>query len=109
MQVDFATVLIDVRDNTPLTILKKKKDVETEEDLTGAYAAAEALGSVLEDEHRTLSQKDKLTRGKLIERIFIEKSPLEITVEEANLIRERIGKVYPPLVVVAMEKLLDPK
>lgn len=108
MKVDFNTPLIDVRDGTDLTYLKQTKKGTKDEVLTFGIAAAEGLGAVAQDEQTTLSQADKLKRGLLIQQIF-QQPQSEISIEEANLIRERVGKVYGPLVVVAIEKVLDPK
>jgi hypothetical protein len=107
MKINFNTPLIDVRDNTELTYEKKKGDLTSEATLTLGIAAAEGLGAMFDDE-RTLASTERLKRGLLIEQIF-KRPESEISIEEANLIRERIGKLYGPLVVVAAEKVLDPK
>lgn len=108
MKIDFNTPLIDVRDGTELTYEKASKKGIKEEVLTLGLAAAEGLGAVLQEEQTTLSQADKLKRGLLIQQIF-QRPECEISIEEANLIRERVSKVYGPLVVVAVEQVLDPK
>lgn len=108
MRINFNTALIDVRDNTALTFTYRKtpKDIEGEErELTFGWAAAEALGAQFPDE-QNITQKDKLQRGRLIEQIFT-RPESEISIEEASLIKQRIGKVYGPLVVIAVEKVLE--
>lgn len=106
MQIDFNTPLIDVRDNTELTYLDPKTKVEKV--LTLGDAAAESLGAVFDDEAKELRSTEKLRRGLLIQQIF-SRAKSEISIEEANTIRERIGRLYGPLVVVAAEMVLDPK
>lgn len=107
MKINFNTPLIDVRDNTELTYEKRKGDPTSEVALTLGVAAAEGLGALFDDE-RTLASSERLKRGVLIEQIF-KRPECEISIEEANLIRDRIGRLYGPLVVVAAEKVLDPK
>lgn len=127
MRVDFRTVLIDVRDNTPLQFERPKKGeyVKNEDgsdkvdargnkipvlewvDLTLQYAAGESLGMVMPGEGQE-TQEVKLKRGKLIEKIYL-RPECDLTVEQAALIKERISKCYGPLVVVAVENLLERK
>lgn len=108
MKVNFSQPLIDVRDNSELTFEENKKGKVVEKVLTLQYAAAEALGVVFDDEAKDLRSTEKLKRGLLIQQIW-QRPECEISLEEASLIRERIGRLYGPLVVVAAENILDPK
>lgn len=108
MKVNFLSPLIDVRDGTELTFEETKKGEKKEVVLTLQHAAAEALGVVFDDESRELRSSEKLKRGLLVQQIY-QRPECEVSLDEANLIRERIGRLYGPLVVVAAEKILDPK
>lgn len=127
MQIDFSTVLIDVRDNTPLTqdrpakgrFLKNPDGVElrdaagrripeiNEVAITLQHVAGESLSGVLPEDQGD-SAETKLRRGKLIEKIFTNPQ-CDLTLDEAHQIKERIGKCYGPLVVVAADKILEKK
>lgn len=109
MKVKVTEQLIDVRDNEALMIEKKKKGSEEMEmvPMTLRFVSTEALGVMLRGEESE-SQEVKLKRGKLIERICLEEE-CEMSIEEVALVKERIAKIYGPLVVVAVEKILDPK
>lgn len=127
MEVDFNKVLTDVRDGDPLLVEKPIPDEyvlgqlgETifsqhgrkvpkleEVPMTLQYAAGEALGSVTQDDSGE-SQEEKLKRGRLLEKIY-SKPKGEFTIEELALIKRRIGKYYGPIVVVAVENILETK
>lgn len=73
--------------------------------MTFRHAALEALMASLPEDHR-ISAEDKLKRGKLMEKICFSPDS-SFSVEEVSLIKERIAKVYNPLVVIAVERLVE--
>lgn len=81
MQIDFSTVLRAL-DGNPLR--------EGNRDVTLGMVAVNCLLMNFPDEVK-LSGEDKFKRGKLAERIY-EKADVEITVEEAALMKMLIGK-----------------
>jgi len=49
---------------------------------------------------------DKMKKGELARKIY-QNDAVELTVDEAKIIKDRIGEIYPPLVVLQLWGLLD--
>ena len=111
MRINFNELLIDARDKEPLVGERVGKDGSRKwENMSLGYVAGEALSHPFPDEK--IDYKEKLRRGRLIDTICGDgKSYLdgELDLEEVSLIRTLVGKAYPQLVIVAVEKLLDPR
>lgn len=93
---------------TPLKSLDDK-DIETGKEgekkpFLLKHACIEALMGDLQGENQTGEQK--LKRATLAKRIY-DGSEIEITPEEATLIKERIGKAYSAIVVYSAYKILN--
>lgn len=96
------TVIVDVRTQEPV-VYKDADGIDTQ--MTVRYVAGEALGANLECD-KNISQEEKLKRGKLIEMLY--SGPrVNLVTEEAALIKERIAKLYGPLIVVAVHKIFE--
>jgi hypothetical protein len=59
------------------------------------------------DEDRSMSGATKFSNSELARKIYKAKNAI-LTAEEVATIKDRIGKVYPPLIVGAAWPLLDP-
>lgn len=110
MKIDFDTPLKDYRkkDGSFLTLDQEENGEKLSKTMTLADAAIEGLSAVFNDEQNELKSKEKLRRGLLVQQIA-QRPQCEISIDEANLIRDRIGRMYGPLVVAASEEVLDPK
>jgi len=125
MKVDFNSNLIDVRDGQPLIaqlpvvgsyvedengkpLLINGQKLQKMEDkiLTLKYVAGEAFARMLEED-RGLSYEEKRKHGRLIEKIYRRPNG-DFTTEELTTIKNRIGKSYGTLVVMAVENIIDP-
>ena len=73
--------------------------------MTLGDAAVEALETITEDD-RGLSGAKKFERDQLARKVYGQKTVV-LSVEELALIKERVGKVYGPLVVGSVWRLLD--
>lgn len=89
MKIDFGTVLKDLDDN----------DIKTDsgKELTLRFCAANAL---ITPDAKEQSADKKVLAYKLAHRIAHSDGPLEITPEEATLIKNRIATVYPSALVI---------
>lgn len=79
---------------------------DSKEVLTVATIACNALLAAFEDE-RNLSGEDKVKRFKLACRIQGADLPVEMTPEEAALIKKLVAKLYGPLVTGQVWELID--
>lgn len=107
MRINFNQILIDVRDNEPLftdRVNKKTKEVEQVE-LTLLSISGEALCTIDPKENLTADEKYKLS--KLLDKIFTHKDDCEISIEELATIKQRIAKFYGPIVLLAIDKILE--
>ena len=59
------------------------------------------------EEDKTLSGVDKLTRFKLAERIFTTPQNITLTDEEKKLINDVVGKLYSVFIVGTVNKFLE--
>lgn len=71
-------------------------------------AAVVALDSVA-DEDKKLEGKEKYRRGALASRIYGAAVPIALELEDVQLVKTLIGKIYGPRVVKEAWDLLDPK
>lgn len=127
MLVDFNTLLISPVDGKPYytekpiraTFVKRAdgsfiynengmKIPETEcVDITLRMVAGEALSGAFPDE-KNLTVDDKRKRGKLVDKIYGKlEEPVEISIEEAALIQQCVGKMYGAMIICAVDKVLD--
>jgi hypothetical protein len=97
---DFTHLLIGVN-GKPIP-----QDSKTAEPLTLGDAAVIALEAAL-DEDRSLPGVEKFKRDQLARKIY-QKKDVTLSLSEATLIFERIGKVWSPNVVGAAWPFLDP-
>lgn len=97
VEINFSTVLVDT-ENQPL------KDGDGKP-LTLGRAAMLALMSPYPDDSNA-SADEKLKRGELALRVY-QAIKLNLTVEEAAMVKKYIGKLYPPLVIVRALPLLE--
>ena len=74
--------------------------------LTLGDVAVGALETPIEED-RNMAGSEKFKRDQLARKIYGAKS-VELSVEEVALVKERIGKVYGPIVVGPAWSLLDP-
>lgn len=65
-----------------------------------AYAALITLSD-------NVDRAERLKRGRLAQRIEAADGLIELKAEEVTLIKECIGKIFPPLVVVQTEDMLE--
>lgn len=107
MRINFNTLLIDVRDNEPLftdKVNKKTKEVE-QIPLTLLNVSGEALCNI--DPKENLSAEEKYQLTKLLDKVYTHKDDCEISIEELATIKARIAKFYSPLVLLAVDKILE--
>lgn len=71
-------------------------------------AAVVALDAV-SDEDRKIEGKEKYRRGALATRIYGAKEPISLALDELQLVKALIGKIYGPRIVCETWDLLDPK
>lgn len=101
MKIDFSKPLLALNGAALMT----RESTGDTRNLTLKEAAIEALMSELDNERATGEQKFR--RGLLAQRIYESNSAVEITVEEAALIKDRIGRGYPASVVLAAYGFLN--
>lgn len=94
MRIDMKQTLI-ARGKTPMKY-------ENEDATLGliAYAALITLSD-------NVDRAERLKRGRLALRIEAADGTIELKAEEIALIKECIGKIFPPLVVVQTEDMLE--
>lgn len=94
MRIDLKQVLM-ARGRTPMKY-------ENEEATLGliAYAALTTLTD-------NVDRAERLKRGRLAQRIETAEGVMDLKAEEVTLIKECIGKIFPPLVVVQTEDMLE--
>ena len=108
MKIDFAQKIVDLSGKT--------MEKESGKDATLSNICVEAL-LLSREEDKNLPVVDKLKRGKLAEKIYLQdETPdviinlttvIDITVEEANLLQALVGKTYSPLVVLRVYTMLE--
>lgn len=100
MKIDFSTVLRD-----PDDFSKEAKDSKGNLVTLGVIART-ALNADLQDERR--SGEDKYAAYKLADRIRNATGAIDVKVEQVTLIKQRIGKAYPPAIMGQCWDLLEP-
>jgi len=103
MKIEFGQVLRTM-DGEPLQEGDPRKPDKTR-DLTLGRAAINSLLADIEGERQTGAQK--FDRFKLAMRIGNEEDPIEMTVGDAALIKERAGIVYPTYAVGLIWTMLE--
>lgn len=102
MKIDFAQKLLDLSG--------KPMEKAVGEDATLSTVCVEAL-LLSREEDKNLPVGDKLKRGKLAEKIYLQENAantvIDITVEEAGLLQTLVGRSYSPLVVMRAYTLLE--
>ena len=68
-----------------------------------------ALVSMGQKEAQSLSGDDKYLRGILLDKIMKAGATIDLTLEEAKLLKDLVGNYYGPLVVFQLWNILDPK
>lgn len=97
--VDFSTKLVDLAGATI-------KD-ENGKDITLAIVCVNALTAIARGEEN-MQGVEKVKRAKLAETIYLANGQLKLTAEQTALLKELIGRLYTPLVVMRAWDLLDP-
>lgn len=103
MKIDFSQRLLDLSG--------KPMEKEGGKEATLSSVCVEAL-LLTKEEDKNLPISDKLKRGKLAEKIYLEDGAntiidIDITVEEAGLLQNMVGRSYSPLVVLRAYTLLE--
>ncbi len=107
MRINFTQLLIDIRDNQPLVtdkLNKRTKEVE-QVPLTLLDVSGEALCNI--DPKENLSAEEKYRLTKLLDKVYTNKEDCEISIEELATIKARLAKFYSPLVLLAVDKILE--
>jgi len=93
--------------SSQITALSGEAICIEEKPMTLGHMAIEALCAPLPNEQT--SGEQKVRRAKLAERIFGSSAPIDVSVEDVALIKDRIGQGYPSaLLVMRAWSLLDP-
>jgi len=100
MQYDFQTAAIGLTGDA-------LKD-ETGKDITFKVVALNALLGQYDDE-RSLSGEEKLKRYRLAGRISKAEGAIELTIEEAALLKQLVGKAYGSLLYGLVHDFLEGK
>ena len=104
MQIDFSQVLNGF-DGTPLRQIKVEG--QPPEAITLRDAAVEALNRP--EPREQIDEVEKLKRFTLSLKVYGSRGDgADLTVEDIALIKQRIGKIFPPIVVGRSFELLDP-
>ena len=103
MKIEFGQVLYTMN-GEPIQEGDPREQKETR-DLTLGRAAINSLLADVEGERQTGAQK--FDRFKLAMRIGNEEDPIEITIGDASLIKERVGIVYPTYAVGLIWTMLE--
>ena len=93
-----------------LTGLDSRPILNTDAKPPAAFTLGDVAVNALEnqiDEDRNLAGSVKFDRDQLARKIYHAKAAI-LTAEEIALIKERIGKLYGPLIVGAAWPLIDP-
>jgi len=102
MQINFGQVLTAF-DGTPLR--QVKAEGQPPEDITLRDVAIEALCRATEE--RGVTGTQKFERFAIAQRIH-KGDPVDLKVEEVATLKERIGELFPPLIVGRAFELLEP-
>lgn len=97
MKIDLSTVICDL-DGKPIKAADAK-------DFTVGMCACNAL--LTPDAKDETSGEDKVKRFRLAERVY-EGGEQDLSVEDIALLKQLIGKIYPPLTVGRAFEVLDP-
>jgi hypothetical protein len=104
VKVDFSAPILNMQGNEPLEFRDGK--------LTLGDCAIEALiGTLVEanGQPEQLAGMDKNRNALLAMKIAEAKEPIEISIEDAGLLKERIGRFWNPLPVARAWALLEDK
>jgi hypothetical protein len=77
------------------------------EDATLATIAYTALSTLVAAE-QNLARDERLRRGRLLQKIVAAEGAIDLKAEEVALIKQCIGGLYGPWVVVQTEDMLEP-
>ena len=77
-----------------------------EEVLTLRLVCTRSLTAILRQDD-SVKGEEKLRRGMLAERIYVN-DEVELKAEEVALVKELVGRLYGPLVVLRVWRMLDP-
>lgn len=104
MTVDLKTVLLNYK-GEPIKVLDANKEGDQEEkDLTLKDVFAVALNTIVDNESQTAELKNKIFQ--LSVKVYAG-DDVELTVDDAAFIKERVGKVYNSLVYGRTCEVLD--
>lgn len=100
MKIDFSAPILDLK-GEPLT--------EGDVPVTLGKLAVDALMAtmIVKGEAEQLDGNAKVRNFLLASRIFEADAPIDVNLEDANLIKERIGRAFTPLAVGRAWKLLE--
>lgn len=104
METILDTVITDQYDAPVKDQLEMQENGGTVKFLTVRSAASHALFFSFPEDTR-ISNKEKYLRGDLGLRLF--KGESALTPEEITLVKDLVGRLYSPLVMVQIYKLLD--
>lgn len=88
-------------------VIQTGGDAKSSRPMTLGDAAIVALETPIEDDRKDTGD-EKFKRDMLARKIYLDAPSVVLTVEETALIKERIGKIYGPIVVGATWPLIDP-
>lgn len=97
MKIDFTTVIVDL-DKKPIKMDK------TNEDMT---MRSVCVLSLISGDSRDVDAKEKFDRARLAEKIN-DNDELDLRVEDITLLKDLIGKMWVPLVIMRTWDILDP-
>jgi len=101
MKLDLERVLV----NFEGVALKERLDGDKSRDLTLGNAIVNAL--LVPSQDKSIRPESKVTRYKLAHRIFDAKGELNLTVDEAVLIKEVCLAFYAPIVAGQIAEIID--
>jgi len=99
MKIEFLTQLMDLDGVTPLLVN------DTKEFVTMRKACTVALNAM--DQNKPPTPQDRYKRGKLAEKITTNDT-LDLSVDELKMLKDLIGAVWGPTVVLRAWDILDP-
>ena len=99
--IDVTQVICEF-DGEPLAVGEEGK----EQILTLRLVCTRSLTAILRQDEG-VGGEEKLRRGMLAERIYVN-DEVELKAEEISLVKELVGRLYGPLVVMRVWRMLDP-